>query len=108
MGIRRLLVCVITCAARGSALLSPVPRAMRRSESAPAEQVSAAEPEPILCRAELRSFIVAGKGRHLYLLIDCPPGFDDFDGRVEYTTAAMRRDYTRAPRTAPGPRASRR
>ncbi len=33
-----------------------------------------------------------GQGRHLYLLIDCPPGFDHFDGRGG-TTAAMR-DYT--------------
>ena len=54
----------------------------------------ASEPQPVLCRAELRSFVVAGKGRHLYLLIDCPPEYDEFDGRVEYTTAAMRRDYT--------------
>lgn len=93
MRIRRLLVCVIT--APLAALLCLAGSACdAQSESAPAEQASAPEPEPILCRAELRSFIVAGKGRHLYLLIDCPPGFDDFDGRVEYTTAAMRRDYT--------------
>lgn len=65
-----------------------------QSETSRTEQVSAPEPEPIICRAELRSFIVAGKGRHLYLLIDCPPGYDEYDGRVEYTTAAMRRDYT--------------
>lgn len=51
-------------------------------------------PEPILCRVEVRSFIVMGRGRHLYLLIDCPEGYDQYDGRVEYTTAAYRADYS--------------
>ncbi len=63
-------------------------------ETANEEQiVEVIPPEPIICRAKLRSFIVAGKGRHLYLLIDCPDEYDQYDGRVEYTTASMRSDY---------------
>jgi len=49
---------------------------------------------PIMCRVELRSFIVAGRGRHLYLLIEAPEGYEQFSGRVEYTTATYREDYT--------------
>ena len=47
----------------------------------------------VTCDAELRSWIVAGRGRHMYLEIGCPVGFDHLDGRVEYTFASMRRDY---------------
>jgi len=63
------------------------------SEASAAETETAA-PEPVLCRIEVRSFIVMGRGRHLYLLIDCPEGYDEFDGRVEYTSAAYRSDYS--------------
>jgi hypothetical protein len=75
--------------------LVAAPFGCERATDASSDQ-QAAEPEapkPIICRAELRSFIVMGKGRHLYLLIDCPEGYDEYDGRVEYTTAAMRVDY---------------
>lgn len=63
------------------------PQAVKAESEAPA-------PEPVYCRVEVRSFIVAGRGRHLYLLIDCPDGYDQHDGRVEYTTAAYRTDYS--------------
>lgn len=46
-------------------------------------------------RAELRSWVVAGRGRHLYL--DVKPGsgrFQRLAGRVEFTSAAQRTDYT--------------
>lgn len=66
----------------------------RPAETEPVAETTQAPPEPVLCRVELRSFIVAGRGRHLYLLIDCPEGYDEFDGRVEYSTAAHRTDYT--------------
>lgn len=93
MGIRHPLACFLV--GLSAALLSlTIVACDAQAPSGTAEQETAASPEPVLCRAELRSFIVAGKGRHLYLLIDCPPGFDEYDGRVEYTTAAMRRDYT--------------
>lgn len=45
------------------------------------------------CDCELRSWVVAGRGRHLLLDIDCPDGFDDLDGVVEFSTAAHRDDY---------------
>lgn len=61
----------------------------------PPQDLTAPPPE-IRCAAELRSWVVASSGRHLYLQIDCPDPYDWLDGRVEYTTAAMRRDY-RAP-----------
>lgn len=56
---------------------------------------AAAEPptEPVGCSAELRSWVVAFRGRHMYLLIDCPEPLAHLSGRVEYTTAAMRFDY---------------
>jgi len=59
--------------------------------AAEAEQLA---PEPVLCRVEVRSFIVAGRGRHLYLLIECPEGYDEYNGRVEYTSATFRADYS--------------
>lgn len=59
-----------------------------------AVETEQAPPEPVVCRVEVRSFIVAGKGRHLYLLIDCPDGYDEYDGRVEYSTASHRSDYS--------------
>ncbi|MFG0274063.1 MAG: hypothetical protein ACF8QF_03290 [Phycisphaerales bacterium] len=52
----------------------------------------AGAPEP-RCECELRSWTVAGRGRHLLLEIDCPDEFDDLDGVVEFTTAAHRDDY---------------
>lgn len=57
----------------------------------------AAEPERRVCSAELRSWVVALRGRHLYLQIDCPPAFDHLDGRVEYTEARLRPGWVRQP-----------
>lgn len=54
---------------------------------------SAETPTPPTCTAELRSWVVAGWGRHMYLQIDCPCEYDHLDGRIEYTSAAMRSDY---------------
>ncbi|MFI4855814.1 MAG: hypothetical protein ACIAQF_12645 [Phycisphaerales bacterium JB065] len=83
----------LACASAAS-LLPACERAAE--EPAPEAQTAAEEqlPQPVICHAELRSFIVAGKGRHLYLLIDCPEGHDEFDGRVEFTSASMRSDYS--------------
>ena len=45
------------------------------------------------CDLQLRSWIVAAQGRHLYLECDCPPPFDNLSGRVEFTSASLRSDY---------------
>lgn len=45
------------------------------------------------CRAELRSWVVAGRGRHLYLEIMCPEPYSEYSGRVEFTSVALRPDY---------------
>jgi len=52
------------------------------------DQVGAA-----FCSCELRSWIVAGRGRHMFVRVDCPPGLDHLDTVVEFTSAAMRRDF---------------
>lgn len=54
------------------------------------------DPEP-LARVELRSWVVAGRGRHLYAQITAPPGFEQLDTVVEYTGAFARRGYTPPP-----------
>jgi len=46
--------------------------------------------------AELRSWVVAGWGRHLYLDITAPPPYEHLSGRVEFTTASLRLDYVQA------------
>ncbi len=48
------------------------------------------EPPPVLCDCELSSWVVVGRGRHLHLDIDCPEEFDHLDGRIEFTSAALR------------------
>ena len=45
------------------------------------------------CSCELRSWIVAGRGRHLLLEIDCPEPFDEFTGVIEFGAAMLRSDY---------------
>lgn len=50
-------------------------------------------PEP-LARVELRSWVVAGHGRHLYAQIVAPPGYEELDTVVEYTGAFARRGYS--------------
>ncbi|TVQ33777.1 MAG: hypothetical protein EA376_01395 [Phycisphaeraceae bacterium] len=46
-----------------------------------------------LCACELRSWVVAGRGRHLLLEIDCPAPFDEFTGVIEFGAAMLRSDY---------------
>lgn len=59
-----------------------------------APEVAALPAAPAVeCDCELRSWVVAGRGRHLYLEIDCPDGYADLDGVVEFTSEVMRRDY---------------
>jgi len=55
------------------------------------------------CSCELRSWVVAGHGRHLLLDIDCPPPFEALTGVVEFANTAMREDFdwTRDPLGAP-------
>lgn len=50
----------------------------------------------VVCRAELRSWVVAGRGRHLYLLLECPEPYGYLSGRIEFGAASLRDDY-RAP-----------
>jgi hypothetical protein len=45
------------------------------------------------CACQLRSWIVAGQGRHLYVDVDCPETRDDLDGVVEFTSTELRTDY---------------
>lgn len=63
--------------------------------------------QPVVCDCELRSWVVAGRGRHMLLDIDCPDAFDDLDGVVEFTTAAYRDDYDPARDQAEAPRIAR-
>lgn len=58
------------------------------SRSAPSS--AAAE---VKVKAELRSWVVVGRGRHLYLQIEAPPPNTDVSGRVEYTMVTLRSDY---------------
>lgn len=46
-----------------------------------------------VCACELRSWVVAGRGRHMYLEIDCPEEFDHLDGVVEFGSAMQRSDW---------------
>lgn len=57
---------------------------------------SAPENPGVVCRAELRSWVVAGRGRHLYLVLDCPEPYAYLSGRIEFGAASLRDDY-RAP-----------
>lgn len=61
----------------------------------PAEEAVVVETvAPVVeCDCELRSWVVAGRGRHLVLLVDCPEGYDEWDGAVEFTSEVMRSDY---------------
>ena len=47
----------------------------------------------VWCDCTLSSWIVALRGRHLHLDIDCPEEYDYLDGRVEFTSASLRADY---------------
>lgn len=43
---------------------------------------------------EIRSWVVAGRGRHMYAQITAPPGHEHLSTIVEYTGAFARRGYT--------------
>lgn len=46
-----------------------------------------------VCSCELRSWVVAGRGRHVLLDIDCPPPFERLTGVVEFANTAFREDF---------------
>lgn len=62
---------------------------------------------PILLRAELRSWVVAGRGRRLYLQIEAPAEFPELRPRIEFTSAFLRADYEPAADQAERPRVGR-
>lgn len=66
--------------------------ACARIAQAPMATAAPARVEPT-CHAELRSWIVAGRGRHLYLQIDCPAPEEARPGRVEFWDTAHRPDF---------------
>ena len=51
------------------------------------------ESQSRLCSAELRSWVVAGWSRHLYLDIFCPSSHAHLNGRIEFSTALLRPGY---------------
>jgi hypothetical protein len=53
-----------------------------------------AEVPQTLALVEIRSWVVAGQGRHMYALITPPPGRDDLATIVEYTGAFARKGYS--------------
>jgi hypothetical protein len=59
----------------------------------PTPDVSIAVDQPVLCHAELRSWVVLGRGRHLYLEVECPPPHESLSGRIEFTSVMIRDDY---------------
>lgn len=61
----------------------------------PAPEPPAAALHDIECTIELRSWIVAGRGRHLYLECDCPDPYDHLNTRIEYTKLTLRTDHDR-------------
>lgn len=56
-------------------------------------RAAGAAPARCACRAELRSWVVAGRGRHLYLDVKCEPSDPMLERRVEYSTLIHRADY---------------
>jgi len=59
--------------------------------SVPAQAPTAAA--PVKCDVQLRSWVVAGRARHLYLSCDCPEGYEYLEDRIEFTTIALRWDF---------------
>jgi hypothetical protein len=88
--------CAMAFAALGTLGVAALLLATARTPSSPPPE--SASPE-VLCRAELHSWVVSRPhpGRHLFLEIDCPAGYEHLNGRVEFTSAALRRDYAPAP-----------
>lgn len=76
----------------------------------PGAHARTAEPEGergVMCTAELRSWIVAGRGRHMYLQIAAPEPFGELSGRIEFTSLALRKDYNPWADTSRQPRIGR-
>jgi len=48
----------------------------------------ATAPEPA-CHAELRSWVVLGRARHLYAVLDCPAPYEHLSGVVEFTSESL-------------------
>ncbi len=42
------------------------------------------------CECELRSWVVAGRGRHLFISIECPDPYQELSTIVEFTSEALR------------------
>jgi hypothetical protein len=78
--VRLFAACVLVLALAAIGMLAAV------SPSTPTE------PAP-LALVEIRSWVVAGQGRHMYALITPPPGRDDLATIVEYTGAFARKGY---------------
>ncbi len=45
------------------------------------------------CEVQLRSWVVLGRGRHLYLDCLCPEPYDHLNTRIEYTKITLRTDH---------------
>lgn len=91
-----------------AALFTALALALGRSPVAEAHSAPAPDAErTVSCKAELRSWIVAGRGRHMYLQIAAPEPFRDLSGRIEFTTVALRRDYDPVTDTTGQPRIGR-
>ncbi|MCB9842106.1 MAG: hypothetical protein H6812_02490 [Phycisphaeraceae bacterium] len=71
------------------------------------ERGVAAVAGPVMCRGELRSWVVAGRGRHLYLDVECPEPYAYLSGRIEFGGASLREDYRAPEDRAYGDRVSR-
>lgn len=48
----------------------------------------AADRRPV-CHVELRSWVVLGRARHLYAVLECPPPYENLSGVVEFTSEAL-------------------
>jgi len=78
---------LIALALLGAAAIGVGTSGILRSETA-------ISPDDTPCiRAELRSWVVIGWGRHLYLEILPTEGYEHLAGRVEFTSALLRDDY---------------
>lgn len=64
-------------------------------------------PKRYVCDAELRSWVVLARGRHLYLEIkNLPEAHAPLRSRIEFTSAHLRHDYQHPSRTTQRSRAS--
>lgn len=78
-----------------------------QARTAPAKASAPDAEQGVVCSAELRSWIVAGRGRHMYLQISAPEPFGELSGRIEFTSLALRQDYNPWSDTSKQPRIGR-